>query len=546
MRRLRWGLLLAVLSAVPMFAADAVIQGTVTDNSGKPIRAALVRVSAHGKSVSRFTQANGHYEIAVPAGSYEVYSEAYGFGGKRQTKDTAQPGDINFSLSPSFSVARLTSAEIDSLIPNDPQAVMVKSTCINCHGLGTLLLKRGSASSDWQEFLPGMTQGRMFNPKFSPAKLQALGAALEKYFGPEAQYFGPDAAPPKPDQVQHAPIADAVLQATVREYNLPNPLTMPHSMTVDQNGTPWFAMYDYATNAIASFDPVAETFHTFPLQTPRVAPHTPCVGPDGKVWMPLNAATRAKLASVNPKTGEVKEYFWDAEIPGGHTCAADRDGNIWISSLSEKNAAWVFDVHKEQFRAYHYPIPDAYPPGVKGYVEQAPGEKDAVTAGAYDIKTDSQGKVWLGIYNLGWIVKIDPATGQTQEYKPPISSIRGMFVDSHDNVWFSAYNSHKLGKLDPTTGAVKLYQPPTADATPYGIVEDHRNGDLWFADLNGNHMTRFDPRTGVFTEYPIPTRNASSRFIGIDPQGRVWFTEFFTGKIGVVDPGDDVKVAAAR
>jgi len=532
---------------VQVFAADAVIQGVVTDNAGKPIRAALVRVTASGKSVSRFTQANGHYEITVPAGSYEVYSEAYGFAGKRQTRDVAQGGETNFTLTPSFSVARLTSAEIDSLIPNDRQAVMVKSTCINCHGLGTLLLKRGSTAADWQAFLPTMTQDRMSNPKFSPARLAALGAALEKYFGPDARYLGPDAAAPKPEEVEHAQISDAALKATVHEYALPNPLTLPHSMTVDANGTPWFAMYDYQTNKIASFDPEPEKFHEFPLETPRAAPHTPCVGPDGKVWMALNAPGVAKLASVNPKTGELKEYKWDAEQPGGHTCAPDRDGNIWVSSLGEKNQVWVFDVKKEQFRAYKYPIPDQYPDGSKGANEEAPGVQEPVSAGAYDIKTDSHGKVWLGIYNLGWIVNIDPVTGQTKEYRPPISSIRGMFVDSHDNVWFSAYNSHKFGKLDPKTGAFKLYQPPTASASPYGIVEDMRNGNLWFADLNGNHMTRFDPKTEQFTEYPIPTRNASSRFIGIDPKGRVWFTEFFTGKIGMVDPGDEqVKVAAAR
>ena len=54
--------------------------------------------------------------------------------------------------------------------------------------------------------------------------------------------------------------------------------------------------------------------------------------------------------------------------------------------------------------------------------------------------------------------------------------------------------------------------------------------------MNGNHITRFDPKTKEFVEYPIPTPDASPRFISIDPMGRVWFGEFFAGKIGVVDP----------
>jgi streptogramin lyase len=43
----------------------------------------------------------------------------------------------------------------------------------------------------------------------------------------------------------------------------------------------------------------------------------------------------------------------------------------------------------------------------------------------------------------------------------------------------------------------------------------------------------------TFVEYPFPSRNVNPRLgIGIDPQGRIWFTEFLNGRIGVLDPGD--------
>jgi streptogramin lyase len=46
-------------------------------------------------------------------------------------------------------------------------------------------------------------------------------------------------------------------------------------------------------------------------------------------------------------------------------------------------------------------------------------------------------------------------------------------------------------------------------------------------------------RTGAFVEYPFPSRNVNPRLgIGIDPQGRIWFTEFLNGRIGALDPGD--------
>ena len=63
--------------------------------------------------------------------------------------------------------------------------------------------------------------------------------------------------------------------------------------------------------------------------------------------------------------------------------------------------------------------------------------------------------------------------------------------------------------------------------------------------MSGNNITRFEPRTEKFIEYPIPTRNSNSRFIGVDAKSRVWFTEYWNGKIGVLIPeGGDTKMSA--
>ena len=75
---------------------------------------------------------------------------------------------------------------------------------------------------------------------------------------------------------------------------------------------------------------------------------------------------------------------------------------------------------------------------------------------------------------------------------------------------------------------------------------DKATGYIWCADVNGNNITRFDPKTEPFVEYPIPSADAVPRFIDVDSgTGKVWFTEFFTGKIGVLDPGDSVRQVAS-
>jgi len=152
--------------------------------------------------------------------------------------------------------------------------------------------------------------------------------------------------------------------------------------------------------------------------------------------------------------------------------------------------------------------------------------------------------VWASSLTMGMIAKIDPSTGEVTKYIPPdVPGIRGILVDQHDNIWFSDYFHHHLGKLDPKTGKFKMYQPPTLGATPYGIVEDKRTGYIWYADQTGANITRFDPKTEQFAEYPI-TRPGYPRFLDVDRKGQVWFGEYFSGKIAVLDPGQNTESAS--
>src|ERR1039457_3145596 len=66
-----------LLWAVRLPAADAVIRGVVTDNTGKPVRGALVRVAIDKVTVNRYSQNDGRFEIAVPPGTFTVTVDAY-------------------------------------------------------------------------------------------------------------------------------------------------------------------------------------------------------------------------------------------------------------------------------------------------------------------------------------------------------------------------------------------------------------------------------------------------------------------------------------
>jgi streptogramin lyase len=320
---------------------------------------------------------------------------------------------------------------------------------------------------------------------------------------------------------------------------------MSHSIMVDANDIAWFSEIDYQGNAVGRFDPATEKFQEYKVPIPNSGPHTGVVGKDGRIWMSLSGSQDQQLASVDPETGAMKTYSFGANAGISHTLALDSAGNVLVSG----SASGVFNVKTKKFQPFKLPVPDNNPEDTLAAWAQlatpsATVQMRPASAGTYDV-TESGGTVWFTQESAGRLVGVDAATGQTKTFRAPgMVSVKGVVADDQGNIWFANFQGHKLGKLNPKTGDIKQYQPPTADASPYGVVRDAKTGYIWYADMNGDYITRFDPKTEQFVEYPVPTHQAYPRFMGVDSKGRVWFTEFFQPKIGVLDPGDNTKQIA--
>ena len=244
-----------LFGVIPSFASDITLHGKVADYSGKPIRGAEIRATAGGKSITRFSQDDGRYEIALATGKYEIAAEAFGFAGRRSTVDTSENKEINFTLSARWEASRLSGADIDHMLPNEAPANLLRASCTSCHSFDIILHQRGKSASEWKGFIPTMTRGRRPNPVFSFEKLDAISAALEKYFGPDARYFGPDADPPTQQQIDHPALNESVLNATIHEWTIPSGIdSFPHSIEVANPNLVYFSEVGLRVSKFGRFD----------------------------------------------------------------------------------------------------------------------------------------------------------------------------------------------------------------------------------------------------------------------------------------------------
>src|ERR1700739_570592 len=144
-----WVFLTLMIATAQLAAADIVLHGVVTNDAGKPVRGAIIKATSGIKSVSRFSQSDGRYEIPLPSGTYDVSVDAFGFAGKRQSVDTVKTSEMSFRLSSRMDVGRLTPAELESLLPDNSQTRLIRRTCEDCHALGTVMRRRGNTAADW-------------------------------------------------------------------------------------------------------------------------------------------------------------------------------------------------------------------------------------------------------------------------------------------------------------------------------------------------------------------------------------------------------------
>ena len=252
-------------------------------------------------------------------------------------------------------------------------------------------------------------------------------------------------------------------------------------------------------------------------------------GHSNEIW--ISAAFDEKLVRFNRQTEAVTKYaiggsgtFWPFMIGlGPH-------GEVWFS---ERAAGQIGRLDPESGKVDHFKLHSA----------------EAGPAGL--VVAPNDGTVWFTEGQTNRVGRLDPKTGIVTDYvmgdqsTGMVSGPAGIALDGNGRVWFTKLEG-KLGAIDPQHDAIELIDLPPDARRPAGIAVAP-DGNVWCLALDGNMAVRYEPPSRKFTLYPLPTGSPdeeadappsarTSRPFGIafDRSGNLWFSEQYTGQLGVL------------
>lgn len=147
---------------------------------------------------------------------------------------------------------------------------------------------------------------------------------------------------------------------------------------------------------------------------------------------------------------------------------------------------------------------------------------------------------WITDGGLNSIVRVDPVTGKVKEFPLPSranhANLNTATFDHEGVLWFTG-QSGIYGRLNPYKGQVEVFNAPGGSG-PYGITTAP-DGTVYYASLAGSHIARINQETGKAEVIHPPTPRQGARRVWSDSKGRVWVSEWNSGKLGMYDPSRD-------
>jgi streptogramin lyase len=517
-------------------AADdrGVVQGAVNNASGQPVAGAMVKLINADRHLTFMvvSQEQGRFQAGdLPAGEYTVQGLGGGFesaksapvkveGGKRANVNLALATQQGPMLAPAWP-NRLPEEQIKGIslaLPDGDGQSLVDARCTTCHNLQRIVVKR-TTLPEWEHTVERM-RGMMAIqnvPDLGDKDAATIAHYLAASFKPD-QPYGDNSRLPRELLTGKATKYRAVA------YDLVDHYAEPHDVASDPQGNAWVAE---RAGKLGRFDPQTYEFVEIapppgPAAANRQRLGNPQIDKNGILW--VSDGPNGRWLSYDTKYDKFSSFQWPKGHgnAGGNSMAVHPDGTIYATGLGKEVRA--LNPEKAEFK--FFPSPSA-----NG--KQEPG--------AYGLAVAGDGAVWWAEDNIDKMARIDPATGNVEEYPIPYKDghafPRRMNSDANGDLWVGLWQAGKLMKIDHKTKEMKIFTPPTPNAGGYSVVVDKKNNLIWMSEQKVDKIARFDPKTEEWVEFPLPVAQSDPRRIDIDPvnPNRIYFSGDTAGRLGFVE-----------
>lgn len=179
--------------------------------------------------------------------------------------------------------------------------------------------------------------------------------------------------------------------------------------------------------------------------------------------------------------------------------------------------------------------------GELGRLDPSSGETRHIQLGPssapHGVIVGTDGAPWVTDGGLNSIVRVDPDSDQIEQYPlPPGTGYANLNTAAFDRdgiLWFTG-QSGVYGRLNPASGGMQVFSAPRGRG-PYGIACTPE-GAVYYASLAGSYIGRIDGETFEVEVLEPPTPGQGARRIWSDSQGRLWFSQWNAGQLGLYDP----------
>ena len=256
-----------------------------------------------------------------------------------------------------------------------------------------------------------------------------------------------------------------------KEFAIPENNSVPASLALDGLGNIWFSDQS-GQGSIWKFDPHTNNFTQFDTLTKDSTPLFILVDRENDVWFTETTANR--IGELIYPEHKMVEYTLPTSNSGPVELAwGQNESYLWITETYTGKIA-RFEVNSHSFFEYSPPnsLSLRYPVG---------------------IVTDALGNVWVSEHGGSAVVELSPGNSTFKSYPTsipnsqfPISAVATLAIDSQGRLWFVEHYANKVGRLDPATGQMEEFQIPSTEPA-YSVLNTlDAQGNFWFTEFGSN------------------------------------------------------------